>query len=221
MAGRQSHFIYFSGIPRCYNYSPACWIFLDKLYSICKLVNFFAVRSFPFSPLNAINPSQVAFKPCLWLPVVSFCICCPDCFFFRIPCAMENLSQPSFIIRALNEPQQLRCNAFPWQFFCCYCGKSIFNVKAHLHPENSPCPCACPVLPVCPIFKNMPQGIKVLFHFSISKSIILLKVLDFILFIKYNIKIRVNYCFILRNSLTSLLFRNPASPSLTQAVSRA
>src|SRR3989338_6003019 len=149
MAGRQSHFIYFSGIPRCYNYSPACWIFLDKLYSICKLVNFFAVRSFPFSPLNARNP-----------------------------CAMENLSQPSFIIRALNEPQQLRCNAFPWQFFCCHSRKAVFHVEAHLHPENSPCPCACPVFPVCPIFKNMPQSIKVLFHFAmLVNSISFLKLL--------------------------------------------
>src|SRR3989344_5506439 len=155
------------------------------------------------------------------ISLICFCVCSPYSLFIYISCAVQNLCQPSFIIRALNEPQQLRNNAFPWQFFCCHSRKAVFHVEAHLHPENSPCPCACPVLPVCPIFKNMPQCIKVLFHFSISKSIILLKVLDFILFIKYNIKIRVNYCFILRNSLTSLLFRNPASPSLTQAVSRA
>lgn len=143
----QGHILDIRRVPRADNMAAGIGGGFDALDDLFELINDFAVRPFPTTPLFAVNGTEV---PVLIRP--------------RVPNLDAILLQIGDIRIARDEPEKFMDDRFAVQLLGRDHGKTVREVKAHLMAEHAARPRPRSVPPVNAVVHNVSEKVEILAH---------------------------------------------------------
>jgi hypothetical protein len=147
MAWRQHHLSDFAWIPRVDDVSPAVRIFFDLCDDIFNLINRTAIRSFPITPLRAVNAAQISVR------VRPF-----------VPDRHAVVVEPFHIRVAAQKPEQFVNDGLGVDLLRSEQRKIFPQIESHLRAENGKRAGARAVSLELAVFEDVPEQIEVLNH---------------------------------------------------------